>query len=306
MANLKELKEIIEESRSLKLVTESYTDIASSKLKKIRNGIEHNRVFLSEIAGIYYTIKLVKKERQLNLPSGSSILDKLSQFSRVRFRLPEKKVQAIADKTGKKTISILLTSNHRFHGSIERQLTDFFVSNSGKFNTDRIAIGKTGIRMIEEKRIAGIEKITFAGDLPKAKELQTLLAKTKPYQQILVYHQRFQSVLAQQPFIRDIRETQIETSIPKKRIDYIIEPEIDKMLAFFDAQISLLLLEQTFLEADLARTAARLVAMDHAQENANMLLDEYAKLLSQTRGSLYNLQFLETVNNSFGKRGIQE
>ena len=70
---------------------------------------------------------------------------------------------------------------------------------------------------------------------------------------------------------------------------------LKKMLDFFDDQVVSLLLEQTFLESELARTASRLMSMDKAQINAEDVLYKQKLLLGQAKKSEINMALLETA-----------
>jgi len=76
---------------------------------------------------------------------------------------------------------------------------------------------------------------------------------------------------------------------------FIIEPEIKIMADFFDNQIKVLLLEATFLEAELARTASRLVSMDSAQNEAEKYLTVQELALLNAQRSIQNARILETI-----------
>lgn len=75
---------------------------------------------------------------------------------------------------------------------------------------------------------------------------------------------------------------------------FIFEPELTKILDFFETQVMNLLLQQSFLESELSRTAARLVSMDQAQLNANKFILQQTMLLNKARKSESNTRLLET------------
>lgn len=304
MFSIKQINETISQGQSLLFVAQSYSEVAASKLKRIRRGIERNRYFLSEIVSMYATVKLVAAQRKIStVPSTSPFLNKAAML------LPfvTKETRPPSGKTAKSTINVILTSNYRFYGNLELDLMEFFMKNSQRFQAGTIVVGKTGDTFLKTLGFTRYTPIIFKTDLPTPAEIKTLIGKTQGYDRVLLYHSKFQSVLHQAPFIRDIKEAQFEVSIPKRKIDYIFEPEIDKMLLFFDSQISTLLLEQGFLEAELARTAARLIAMDDAQDNAKEFIEAEEKLLGSAKRSLYNIQLLENIAGSMrARRSIYE
>ena len=72
-----------------------------------------------------------------------------------------------------------------------------------------------------------------------------------------------------------------------------MEPDLSKILHFFDSQIITLLLESTFLESELARTGSRFISMDSAETEANKFIKDYLKLKAYTERNLQNNTLLE-------------
>ncbi len=74
-----------------------------------------------------------------------------------------------------------------------------------------------------------------------------------------------------------------------------MEPEIKTIAEFFDNQIKILILESTFLESELARTASRLITMDSAQNEAEKFLSNQELSLLTAQRSIQNARILETI-----------
>lgn len=307
MQSFRQVNATITEGNSLKFLSQSYSEVAAAKLKRIRRGIERNRSFLSEIATIYAMLKLVATQRQYEkVPSASPFLDTATRLilkggQLLPFRRGAQ-LGVLPQKLAKTTINILLTSNYRFYGSLERNLIEFFLNHARRFANRSLVVGRIGIEFLNAIKFTPFEPMIFTADMPNIAELKTLTENIVSYDRVLVFHSSFQSVLSQTSHIKDIKEAQFEVSIPRKKIDYIFEPEIDKMIAFFDTQISSILLEQTFLESELARTAARLVTMNNAEENANKFLGQQKRFLAQAARSLYNIALLDSLSGRFHQR----
>lgn len=269
MQTIKQINQILEESSSLKLITQAYSEIAALKLQKIRTGIERNRQFFQEVANVFQVVKAAAAKKGVFLPER---------------------------KSG--CVSILLTSNDRFYGGLETKLTKFFIINSSKYKTDRIIVGKTAQEFLQSMSYAQTYKqVTFKNDLPQFNQLKALIGSLSGYQQILVYYSRMQSVLIQNPRVVDIipKTATTQSAESGQILKYIFEPEVGQILTFFNNQIITLLLEQTFLESELARTAARLISMDQAQIQADDLIKNQKTELAKARRSLNNTRLLETI-----------
>src|SRR5258708_40255547 len=105
----------IDQGSSLKLITQAYGDLASVRLKKIRDEVERNRQFYDDLTHVYGLIKKVAAKKQI-----------------------------VASPKPKQRLSILITSNYRFYGNINNQLIKFFMVNNAKYPSDKLVIGDTG------------------------------------------------------------------------------------------------------------------------------------------------------------------
>lgn len=269
MATIKQIQQQLNEAENLRMVASAFTEIAAQKLQKIRAGIERNRKFFTEISGIAHIVNVAAHQRHITIP----------------FK-----------KSG--TVSVILTSNHHFFGDIEDKLIKFFMDNTTQFPTDRILVGATAINHLKTLNYPyQFKTFMLKEDLPTYQELKALSSEIINYSQISVYYSRMQSVVIQNPHVVDLVQKPPEAYIAQKGevLSYIFEPELRKMLDFFDDQVVSLLLEQTFLESELARTASRLMSMDQAQINADDILHQQKLLLGQAKKAEINLGLLETA-----------
>lgn len=281
---IKDINNLIEEAQSLKQITQVFTQIASAKLKKIRAGVERNREFFQDLSRLFGLINIIAKRRKVPLPV----------------------------KNGK-ILTILLSSNERFYGQITSDLMEFFLVQVSKIRCDKIIIGKSAIESLKSLNYAlSYTPLILQTDFPNNSELLNLASVVKNYSKVLVFHPQFQSVLVQFPIISDITQSEEQINIKSAEAEklaqeynnYIVEPEIKIMAEFFDSQIKTLLLETTFLEAELARTASRLISMDRAQNEADKYLTGQKLLLFSARRSIANTRILEMIAGlSGGKMG---
>ncbi len=265
-----QINSIIKEAEGLKNLTQVLTEVSSLRLKRIRRQVEGARAFFTGISSIYGLIKSVSVEKSLKkkgLPAG--------------------------------TVSILLTSNFRFNGHLNNEIIGFFVSQTAQLKTDCIVIGSLAPQIFKSMGFSlPIQNIFFQKDIPSDKELTKLVEKISGYGQILVFYTEFKTVLLQIPTIKDITQTQntaLQKLATKKqaRQAFILEPELSKIMQFFDTHIKIALLKQAFLEADLSRVATRLVTMDQAQTNAQEFLDKQQVFASLAKRNYENKKILE-------------
>lgn len=286
---INQIQELIEEATSLNLIAQAYTEISSNRLKRIRLQVERNRQFFKELSDIYQIVKHVAYQKQVTPPEKNN-----------------------------KTINIVITSNYRFYGYLNDVLMQYFIENNRSKPSDSIIIGGTGIELLKGANYSGsFTEVKIAKDLPVFEELSKIISMTKDYSKVLVYYSQMKSVLQQTPQIIDITQSPILTaeelaimnqnssllnlllhpqSISQNLKQYIFEPDILKMLNFFETQISILLLEQTFLESELSHTAARLTSMDQAQINAKNMIKDSSLQLNLMKDSITDSRLLEMVS----------
>jgi len=271
---IREINASIEEGEALKDISAAYTEIASLKLKKLRMEVFRSRAFFKEILNIYALVRKMAKNNSIN------------------------------QKKSSKKAAVVLTSNNKFYGAMDRGVIDLFLNDIKlkKPELDVFVIGHVGIQTMKALKFSNFTPIEFRRDLPDPAELVGLTTRVKNYSQVLVYYAEFETVVKQMPISVDITQMQSEaiseklSQVKEKSQDsYIFEPEASKILAFFDSQIKQILIGETFLEIELARTGSRLILMDQAQQNADEYLDEQHVLLLKAKRSIENARILELV-----------
>lgn len=278
MSTLKILTEQLNTIESIKLITQTLGDISAMELKATRKSKEHNIAYFQEISQVY---KIVK-----------SISVRLEQTN------PGSKTNKIA-KPQLGTVAVLLTANSHFYGGLDTELTQFYVEGTQKLDCDRIVVGLTG-----DQILTGIQfpqpykRIVFEKDDPSLQELKSLADLCFKYSKVLVFHTKFITVLNQQPALTDLSIPNVsDAGHNQLPFYYITEPEIDKMIEFFDSQISFLMFQAIFIEVNYARLAARMISMNQAEDNANKSMQKQKRLIIDAKRQKLNLEILE---NFFG------
>lgn len=272
---IKQIDELLEEGQSLKVIAQAYSEIANLKIKRIKAEVERNRLFLDEISKIYSIVKAFAIRKKAIVPKP------------------------------KKRLCILLTSNARFYGNINTSLINYFVGLSRELaDVDKIVLGKAGINFFKAAKILPkYQEMLLGRDIPTGSELNQLAQISANYNQVLIFHSKMKSLLNQQTTFTDITAVStymmdfyVKNLDPKNNkniMHFIFEPDLPKILHFFDSQILTLLLEQAFLESELSRTASRFISMDQAETQANKVIKEYETLKAYTKRNMDNNTILE-------------
>ena len=162
-----------------------------------------------------------------------------------------------------------------------QRIFKLFIENVLKDNSDIIIVGRVGRRLYEEQPN---KKTYLYFELP---DIEISLENLKPvifhlvkYQKIMVYYGRYDSVVTQKEISSNISGDQpFElTAEPKPEADatsqFLFEPSLDVILAFFEDLIASSLFRQTVHETQLARWASRILSMEKAQVNIDTQLTE--------------------------------
>jgi F0F1-type ATP synthase gamma subunit len=198
-------------------------------------------------------------------------------YTIVRFRA-EREGPRVRRERGGGTVAIGLTSNHRFHGEMDRAVARMLVERIPA-GGHAFIVGRIGRGLIKqlgfERRV---QLLVFNDDIPAAAELLSFLERMEVYDRILLFHPSFVNLLTQRVVETEIggdvqpassagaRESGGE-AISEEAVEgtYIFEPELAELALFFETEVRRYLFGRVFFEAELARTAARLVAMSAAE-----------------------------------------
>lgn len=272
MPSITDQRAQLDELTTFKFIATAFTEASAAKLKKIRAMFEVNKQFYDEIGHVYHLVRINAARLHMKLPNVSE----------------EKE----------KSLSIALTSNLRFYGALNIEIVRKFVSDSEHDRSDRLIIGTTGRDYLKS---TGFKKaydlLLFKHDSPNAEESTAFLDKVKGYYRVNVYYPKFISLLTQGVGITDISQADFENKQDQDEgVHVIFEPELNKIMEFFQNQVRLILFQRVLLEADLARTAARLLTMSAAEEHTDELIKVQKRAIGKSIGSIKNRQLLETFS----------
>ena len=270
MPRIEELREGIKDEEALHGLASAFTEVSAAKIGALKQKFEKNRGFFQEISGLY---RLVKSSSDTPTTASKALL------------------------------SVAMTTNNRFYGVINLEVMKKFLSETKKQGVERLVIGKIGISYLQSIDFKGeIEKMVLATDVPKMSDLEKLLERAQAYQKVLLYHPQFQTIYTQTPAVTDIAYAPTPRSLgeggqkaAEENVHFIFEPELPKIVDFFETQIRAILLQRVLLEVELSVTASRLQAMSRAQEHAREVLSHRKRQLTKELHSRTNARLLESL-----------
>lgn len=244
---------------TVKELVEAYEEIAATRMRRIRGAVLQRRDFLSGLTQIFQEVKTSYKNEILALMKRKKMKD-------------TKKLSLI--KRNGKTVAILLAANTGLYGDIVKKTYFLFNKYIKSTECDIVIIGRLGKSLFEEDKLG--KQFTYY-DFPDSGADNELLRKLMElviqYEKILVFYGKFQNIVYQYPTMFDLYGSEETfTFTESSSLKYFFEPDLEKVMNFFEAQMFASIFEQTVRESDLAKFAARMFTLDKATENVKSRL----------------------------------
>jgi ATP synthase F1 gamma subunit len=258
--NKKEIKSRISTLNLLVGLTEAYSQVSSQRMKKIRDGVITSRDYLSSIDSIFRELRNSHKR----------------EITKLAKRRGKDMVTFLAHNG--KTASVFIAANAGLYGDIVGRVFDSFIHEVRTKNTEVTIIGKFGLSLFlsaEPTRPYTYFEYPDYGDSPE--DLAQITRHLVSYEQIHIYYGKFKNLAYQEPVsIVIAAETDLGKESGEEKItQYLFEPDLSDILAFFEGEMFTSTFEQAIHEAQLAKFSSRMIAMDKAGEKVK---DELKKV----------------------------
>ncbi|GIW62851.1 MAG: hypothetical protein KatS3mg090_0677 [Patescibacteria group bacterium] len=248
MSKLEQIKEDKKFLEDIKSLAENYEMIAVMKIKKIKDQIISRRSFLKLLEDFYIDIK---KSYQKQI---------------------EKLLNKKYFKDNKKKTAILISSDEKLYGGLAQKVFKKFLDNKHLYK-NVILIGKS-IKNILNQNLETQLKIKTISLKEFHEKTNYFIQQLTYYEKIDVYFPKFESIIKQEPALFNITGEPIQTSkiIESEKIEFLVEPDINKLFNFFKKEASKILLQNLISESELGLTAARIKTMEQAMQNIDTTL----------------------------------
>lgn len=266
-------------------LTQAYAEIASSRMKSTRDTTLKSRDFYAQIRSIFDEVRVTYAREVMRL-------------RRRRRRKRDGEITFLAHNG--KEVAVFLSSNTGLYGDIVQKTFHRFLEYISADGAEVTIVGKYGRALFLEEKPG--EPYTFF-DLPDQGvdevQISSLIRHVVQYEKIKVFHGKFQSVVSQ---IAD--ELEVSAQLPEvqgaeeKKGAFIFEPELQKILMFFEREIFASTFEQAVRESQLARFASRVLAMDTAGRNVG---DNLEKLTLERLKAIHVMANKKQLNSLGGR-----
>ena len=212
-------------------------------MNEIRQKVLNNREFIEELSQVYTLAKkaylvFFKKEKPFIKPKGERVV-------------------------------VFLSGNERFYGTLFSDIWRELLNYLAKNKADLAVVGRMG-KYLAERSGFGHKMFYFElnDDKPEKNRLREIIDFIKNYEEIIIFHGRFQTILSQKVVQSNISGGVTLKEELEEVKSYLFEPSPEAVLEFFETELLSAFFNQTILEHRLSKYAARMVAMYQATENA--------------------------------------
>ncbi len=281
MAGTKEIKRRIKSVKNTKKITKAMELVAASKMKRALSSTLATRPYAE------YSWEVL-----------TSIADSLAENSHPLF----------TQRPVNNTLLILITSNRGLCGAYNAQVVKKALTllKTDSTNIDVVTIGKKGdvsMRRVGKKVVASFtdlpDHISLRDILPISKLVVDEYTKEN-YDRVYVAYTDFVSALTQKPNIKqvlpvskvDLKELidslekiKPEEHVVEKKVDYLIEGDIELLIGSLAEKITRMQIYQMLLESNASEQSSRMVAMKNASEASGEMIDDLTLIFNKARQS---------------------
>lgn len=256
MLSLKNIIQEIEETMTIKSIVTSYEQIASMKMRRIRQNVLSHRSLIMELADIYKQVWISYK-------------DQLNQLMEQK-KLKNPKQLSLREHNNK-TACIFISAASGLFGTILQKTYDEFAKYIQENPVEPIIIGEYGRRRFMAQFP---EKQFTYYPISDSDEAGTLTERMSEgflnYTNIIIFFPKFESMVSQKAALLDVSGQQNSLmNEDAKHAYFFFEPSIEEIMTFFEKEIFANILGQTFVESRLARYASRMLVLDSTTNNIN-------------------------------------
>lgn len=259
MLNAEEVKNEVVNLGELKILVETYELIAATSMRRIRASVLQNRAFHMGLSGIFRDIKQAH-DRELRELIMQRKIDERSMLS-----IP---------KLHGKTVYVLFSANTGLYGDTIHKTFRYFVQEYKRKAAEVVIVGRMGVGMFEIE-FPGVPYtfLEFPDDKVPVANLKQITEYLSGYRRVVAFYSVFRSLLVQQAVFSNISGEELLTEGSQKSVEkFLFEPSLQEVTLFFETEIFASLLEQIFHESRLAKLSARMVLLDRATSNIDVVL----------------------------------
>ena len=252
MINDRQIKNNFDFLEDIKNLCIAYEQISVMKMRKIKDAVLYTRGFYDELSDIYAQMKATYNHQVMVLAKKNKIKDLHKML--------------LLGKN-EKTVAVLLSANNKLYGDILNNVFVRFIEETKNKNIDLVIIGRLGKEMYDSLSLKKTYEYFEIPDIDlTVDDLKPVIKNIIKYETINVYFGLYESFFSQKPVAKNITGDIVignDDNLKDNKF-YYFEPNLEKILLFFETQIFSNFFKQTAYEGQLARYASRVSAMETA------------------------------------------
>jgi F0F1-type ATP synthase gamma subunit len=273
MNYLKTIITQIEDLTGIKDIVGASEEIASMKMRSIRNKVLLSRDLNEELTEIYREVSVSYKNQILqlmNLQKGEKALKKISESQ-----------MSLKTGNGEHACVYLSANSGLFSKILERTYHEFTAYLQQHKEATPIIIGEFGKNLYStEFPTSPFIFYPLTEDKTNDSAMKKITQDLAGYSSVVIFYAKFETMASQTATMLDVsgqdtinpdtHSTKPQVLIPATH--YLFEPSLEKIILFFETEIFAGIIQQTVTESELARYASRITTLDMARENIDQQL----------------------------------
>jgi F-type H+-transporting ATPase subunit gamma len=273
--NLQQLKKRIKISDNIAQIAKAMEMIAASKIREPQNYVKKHNPYARKIK---YMVQRILMDKNL--------YNETEKFSK--------------ERKGKSLIYIISSDKGLCGGLV----VNLFKKASSYLQSGDyvVAVGKKSANDVTRYNYNVLASFDMGTSFPKYDDIYPIIEIAKKLYisgevtKVSVIYTKFKNMLAQEPTIEEILPIKPDKSFKKNKMDYIFEPDPQKVLEdlfpyYFEVEFY-----SAFMNAYASEQAARMTAMKDAKDNANDISASLINIYNKSRQEKITNEILDLAN----------
>ena len=281
MATLRQLRTRIASVRNIQRVTNAMQLVAAARVRRAQEAI---------LAARPYAVQLERVLQQLSLSVDAD------------------QHPLMTERPVERVTLVVVTSDRGLCGGFNAHVCRRAASEMGQYREEEIELVTLGRKGRDFFRNRGYEiareytdlyrRLEFSRAAAIARELTSHFLSGATDRVLLVFNE-FESLGRQIPVVHRLLPIVPEERAAETRpMDYIFEPEPDRLLEVLVPRHVNYQVWRALLESNAGEQAARMTAMDNAAKNAGDLIEELTRAMNKERQSAITLELMDIVGGA--------
>lgn len=287
MKNTKLISQQIEDTKAMKMLAEAFEEVSVIRMQRVRGNVLLTRDYLDKLADVFVDVRSSYKKEI------AAYMEKQKSFFQSKNR---NALQFSTTVKNGKTVVVLLSANTKFYGNIIERVYDLFIDSIRNKDFDIVIVGRLGKDMYESESAKRPYTYFHIPDLNfSVSDLEPIVKLVLGYEHVQVFYGKFSNMVTQVPTSSNVSgdEALERDVVGTEKTQFHFEPKLENILSIFESQVFSSLFKQTVHEAELARLASRITAMEQALASIHTIETRLKNDMRRIKHSVQNSKQIE-------------